>query len=77
MAQQAIECSTGKHHVIATDQIGWRYEGPGHYWLNNGQRSLDLGCVASLCELATAVNECVRAGSGDESWAGWTAARAI
>ena len=76
-AAQAQEAMTMARHAentsILTDQIGWRYEGPGIYWLSDGQRSLPLGHCANLVELADAVDECVSAGSGAEDWTGWTA----
>jgi len=51
------------------------FTGAGHYYLSDGVGSIDLGQIDNEGDLRDAVQECVEAGSGDESWDGWTAAR--
>lgn len=46
----------------------------GHYWLSNGQLSLDLGICHDEAEVCIAVDECVATGTGEEDWRGWGAA---
>ena len=50
-------------------EIAASFTGTGHYWLSDGDASMDLGECADLGDLAYAVAQCIQAGDAD--WSDW------
>ena len=50
-------------------EVAGRFTGAGHYWLSDGDASMDLGECSDLGDLAYAVAQCIQ--SGDADWSGW------
>lgn len=51
--------------------IDWT--GAGHYWLSDGDGSIDLGECDTDTELRDAIQQVID--QGDADWTGWTASR--
>jgi hypothetical protein len=73
--QTCRDCDRVEELGIDTRDIEIEFRGAGHYWLSDGRGLLNLGECQTEADVRAAVGECIAAGSGNESWAGWRAAR--
>ena len=69
MERTATKRNGGTHERQRTRRQPRHLLRPGHYWLSDGDASMDLGECSDLGDLAYAVAQCIQ--SGDADWSGW------